>query len=167
MTSESVLFEDFFSLVQREKIKASPQVNVALNRISSLIGTLGNRLERPSAVHFTAISVKLGVEDLCKLIAKEGIALWMSLEEITKRKAIERVLEVNVRKGEDYQSGGVKFLDYWPGGASDIWVILWGKCLRLQSLLNSKGSPNFESIGDSCLDLIAYAGWTSVVWNLA
>jgi hypothetical protein len=67
-------------------------------------------------------------------------------------------------KSSDYQSGvsGVKQADYYLNGVSTIYDIMHAKMLRIRSVMaKSKAGvdTNFESIEDSCKDLINYASF--------
>ena len=77
---------------------------------------------------------------------------------------VEEILTMNLQdKAHDYESDQVSFVDYWPNGCRDLWVLPWGKCLRLKSLMSSMSTPKCESILDNCLDLASYSAW---LWSL-
>ena len=64
-------------------------------------------------------------------------------------------------KAEDYTGkSSVQMADYYPRGIATIYDIMWAKMLRIKSVMEqmeSRDSENFESIQDSCVDLINYA----------
>tara|TARA_R110000868_G_scaffold318423_1_gene579159 strand:- start:184 stop:528 length:345 start_codon:yes stop_codon:yes gene_type:complete len=76
---------------------------------------------------------------------------------------LHRAAEVYKKKSNDYQNPNsrIRQSDYYPRGCSTILDIMVGKVLRLQSVLeamekDSDYNPNFESLEDSCVDLINY-----------
>lgn len=72
---------------------------------------------------------------------------------------LRRVTEMRVKKGQDYNSG-VALSDYFPLGHASYFQMLHLKTLRIRSLLeltDKGGTPNFEGIEDTVLDLINYA----------
>lgn len=79
---------------------------------------------------------------------------------------LKEAAEIQVKKGNDYQNPNsrVKQADYYPRGCATISDIMLGKCLRIQSVLESMEQdkdyqPNFESLRDSAVDLINYASF--------
>jgi len=79
---------------------------------------------------------------------------------------LKEAAEIQVKKGNDYQNPNsrIKQADYYPRGCSTICDIMLGKCLRIQSVLESMEQdedykPNFESLRDSAVDLINYASF--------
>jgi len=64
-----------------------------------------------------------------------------------------RLLE---RKGRDYNGGGIVRDDYYIYGRKSLMTIVHGKYLRLRSLIDQEGAPNFESIDDTLRDLANY-----------
>ena len=73
---------------------------------------------------------------------------------------------IQLKKSNDYQNpvSRVRQADYYPRGCATISDIMMGKCLRIQSVLESMENdpeyvPNFESLRDSALDLINYASF--------
>ena len=63
-------------------------------------------------------------------------------------------------KAEDYTGkSSVQMADYYPRGIATIYDIMWAKMLRIKSVMEqmeTRDSENFESIQDSCVDLINY-----------
>ena len=65
-------------------------------------------------------------------------------------------------KAQDYNSNGVKFVDYFPEGCRDVLKTMHQKFLRLRSLVGVEGplqQENHESIEDSGVDLSGYSLW--------
>ena len=60
-------------------------------------------------------------------------------------------------KGKAYNR--IPQAEYYPNGEHDIFVMMWQKVKRIQSLLSEEGDNNFESIDDSCRDLINYTAF--------
>ena len=60
-------------------------------------------------------------------------------------------------KGKAYNR--IPQAEYYPNGEHDIFVMMWQKVKRIQSLLSEDGDNNFESIDDSCRDLINYTAF--------
>lgn len=75
----------------------------------------------------------------------------------------DKAKQIAHSKQHDYESGLVSFLDYWPEGSRDIWLLVYGKYLRLVSLSNIGRKAVHESFEDNCADLASYALWTAVV----
>ena len=65
------------------------------------------------------------------------------------------------QKAQDYTGeSSVQMADYYPRGIATIYDIMWAKMLRIKSVMEqmeTRDSENFESIQDSCVDLINYA----------
>lgn len=79
-------------------------------------------------------------------------------------KALEEAIEVQVRKGNDYQNPNsrVRQADYYPRGVYSILDIVNAKVLRMYSVLEtmeSGGKENFESVEDSAIDCINYCSF--------
>src|SRR5210317_927118 len=72
-----------------------------------------------------------------------------------ERRVVDKALALLERKSKDYNSG-VPRDAYFPHGMLSYHQMLHTKVLRIQSLLNSKSKPNFESIEDSLEDLLNY-----------
>jgi len=64
-------------------------------------------------------------------------------------------LDLLKRKAADYNDG-IKREAYFPHGLLSYHQMLHTKVLRIQSLLQKKGEPNFEGIEDSLQDLLNY-----------
>lgn len=76
-----------------------------------------------------------------------------------------------IAKGSDYSGNGDtlrNFRSLEPAGYEATHAILFrinDKVNRLASLLNSRNSPNYESLEDTCLDLANYAALLSLCLN--
>jgi hypothetical protein len=82
------------------------------------------------------------------------------------RQVLESAIKLQLAKGADYQSNKskVKQADYYLRGVDTIYDTMWGKLLRIRSVLDSiknGNGQNFESVQDSCIDLINYAAFMS------
>ncbi len=60
------------------------------------------------------------------------------------------------KKGRDYNGGNIKRDDYYIYGRKSLMTIIHGKYLRLRSLTETEGTPNFESIEDTLKDMANY-----------
>ena len=74
--------------------------------------------------------------------------------------------ELQRKKSNDYQNpkSRIRQADYYPRGFASILDIIHAKVLRMQSVLEAMENdedykPNFESLEDSCIDLINYASF--------
>ena len=81
-------------------------------------------------------------------------------------KVLQQAAEIQTKKSNDYQNPNsrIKQADYYPRGFASILDVMHAKVLRMQSVLEAMESdkeynPNFESLEDSCLDLINYASF--------
>lgn len=77
---------------------------------------------------------------------------------------LAEAIELQQKKGQDYQNKNstIKHADYYPRGVDTILDTMNGKLLRIRSLLEAiknGDSQNFESIQDSCIDLINYSSF--------
>jgi hypothetical protein len=70
--------------------------------------------------------------------------------------AIKPAMDVVVKKGEDYNNK-TNVHDYFPLGDASYFQMLFVKVMRLKSLINKNGRPNFDSKLDTVIDLINYA----------
>ena len=76
-------------------------------------------------------------------------------------KVLQECAELQARKSEDYQNEGSNVLQamHYRRGVDSIHDIIQGKCYRAQSLLESTGDPNFESLEDTYKDIINYCSF--------
>ena len=79
-------------------------------------------------------------------------------------KVLEDCIQLQNKKSQDYQNAisSVKQADYYPHGITTIYDIMWAKMLRIKSVMDvmkSGGKQNFESLGDSAMDLINYSSF--------
>ena len=76
--------------------------------------------------------------------------------------AAQELLEA---KTADYQGGATDTeadparLQYFPYGTTSYMHMIHTKWLRVQNILQAGGTPNFESIEDSLLDMINYTAF--------
>lgn len=68
---------------------------------------------------------------------------------------------MQLKKAFDYQNpnSNVTQAMHYRRGIDSIFDTMWGKMLRIQSILESGSNPNFESVEDSFKDLINYASF--------
>tara|TARA_A100001011_G_C14243711_1_gene814485 strand:- start:54 stop:455 length:402 start_codon:yes stop_codon:yes gene_type:complete len=80
-------------------------------------------------------------------------------------KVLQECAELQIKKSNDYQNPNSRIhqSDYYPRGCSTILDIMYGKVLRLYSVIEAMESddynPNFESLEDSAKDLINYSSF--------
>lgn len=81
-------------------------------------------------------------------------------------KIINEAVALQLRKSNDYQNkeSWIKQADYYPRGVLTILDIVYAKVLRMYSVVEAMEkdedyNPNFESIEDSCKDLINYSSF--------
>jgi hypothetical protein len=76
-------------------------------------------------------------------------------------KVLLEAAELQRRKSHDYQNPNstVKQAEYYPGGVRTIDDIIHAKKLRARSLIESNGTPKFESLEDTYLDMINYCSF--------
>lgn len=77
---------------------------------------------------------------------------------------LRECIDLQNRKGSDYQSkeSSIRQADYYVHGVETIYDIMWAKMLRLRSVMEkakSGSDPNFESMEDTCKDLINYTSF--------
>ena len=78
-------------------------------------------------------------------------------------KVLQECAEVQTKKSNDYQNPNsrIKQPEYYPRGCATILDQMYGKILRMQSVLEAMEgdgyAPNFESLEDSAKDLINYS----------
>lgn len=77
-------------------------------------------------------------------------------------KVLEEAHDVFKKKAEDYDSV-VGLFSYFPFGHASFLHELNKKLLRVQNIIRSQATPNFESIRDSLIDMINYAVFY-VIW---
>ena len=97
---------------------------------------------------------------------KDGFNMKESL------KILQRAAEVQTKKGNDYQNPNsrVKQAMYYPRGCATLLDTMAAKILRMQSVLEAMEldpnyEPNFESLEDSCIDIINYASFFAAYMN--
>ncbi len=81
-------------------------------------------------------------------------------------KVLQECAEIQDRKSRDYQNPNsrIKQADYYPRGVMSIMELINTKPIRLWSVLEAMENdpdyePNFESLEDSCIDMINYASF--------
>jgi hypothetical protein len=81
-------------------------------------------------------------------------------------KVLKECAELQIKKSNDYQNPNsrIKQADYYPRGVLTILDIVYAKVLRMYSVIEAMESDNgyeqnFESIEDSCKDLINYSSF--------
>ena len=81
-------------------------------------------------------------------------------------KVLQRAAEIQTKKSSDYQNPNsrIKQADYYVRGCSTILDTMHAKVLRMQSVMEAMEKDpdygiNFESLEDSCIDLINYASF--------
>lgn len=81
-------------------------------------------------------------------------------------KIINEAIALQLKKSNDYQNdkSRIRQADYYPRGVLTILDIVYAKVLRMYSVIEAmENDPNyeqnFESIEDSCKDLINYASF--------
>lgn len=81
-------------------------------------------------------------------------------------KILQKAAEIQNKKGNDYQNPNSRIRQamYYPRGCATILDIMYAKILRMQSVLEAMENdpdyePNFESLEDSCIDMINYASF--------
>ena len=79
---------------------------------------------------------------------------------------LRKAAEIQNKKGNDYQNPNsrIKQAMYYPRGCSSLLDIMYAKVLRMQSVMEAMEqdpnyNPNFESLEDSCIDIINYASF--------
>ena len=79
---------------------------------------------------------------------------------------LQECAELQSKKSEDYQNPNsrIRQSDYYPRGCSTILDTMYAKVLRMQSVIEAMEAdpnytPNFESLEDSCIDIINYASF--------
>jgi len=87
-------------------------------------------------------------------------------------KVLQKAAEIQTQKGNDYQNPNSRIRQamYYPRGCATILDIMAAKVLRMQSVLEAMESDpnysqNFESLEDSCIDLINYATFFASYMN--
>ena len=80
-------------------------------------------------------------------------------------KVLQECIDLQLKKSQDYQNpnSNVTQAMHYRRGVDSIHDIMQGKLYRAQSLLESGGDPNFESLEDTYKDLINYASF-AVSW---
>ena len=81
-------------------------------------------------------------------------------------KVLQTAAETQQRKSNDYRNPNsrIRQADYYPRGCSTILDTMYAKVLRMQSVIEAMEAdpnykPNFESLEDSCIDIINYASF--------
>ena len=74
---------------------------------------------------------------------------------------LDECIELQNKKSQDYQSekSNVVQAMHYRRGVDSIHDIIQGKCYRAQSILESQGDPNFESLEDTYKDIINYCSF--------
>ena len=91
-------------------------------------------------------------------------SMEMKLKSLAKKESVEvlkECIELQNKKSQDYQSeqSNVTQAMHYRRGVDSIHDIIQGKCYRAQSLLESGGDPNFESLEDTYKDIINYCSF--------
>lgn len=81
----------------------------------------------------------------------------MPNKKVTVSPVLQDIAELRAKKAQDYNGGNVKLEDYFPFGQLSYTQMIHVKALRLVSLTEQEGGPNFEGIADTLKDIINYA----------
>ena len=86
------------------------------------------------------------------------------MKTVNKRESVnvlDECIELQNKKSQDYQSekSNVTQAMHYRRGVDSIHDIIQGKCYRAQSILESQGDPNFESLEDTYKDIINYCSF--------
>tara|TARA_B110000483_G_scaffold146769_1_gene175097 strand:- start:1298 stop:1627 length:330 start_codon:yes stop_codon:yes gene_type:complete len=83
----------------------------------------------------------------------------MKLKESVK--VLNECVALQNKKSDDYQNkeSNVTQAMHYRRGVDSIHDIIQGKCYRAQSILESQGEPNFESLEDTYKDMINYCSF--------
>lgn len=76
-------------------------------------------------------------------------------------KVLQECMDLQIRKSQDYQNPNSNIVQamHYRRGVDTIHDMVWQKLLRAQSLLESAGDPNFESLEDTYKDMINYCSF--------
>ena len=80
-------------------------------------------------------------------------------------KVLKDCIELQNKKSSDYQAAvsEIEQAEYYPHGVNTIYDIMHAKMLRIKSVLakieHGASVVNFESVEDSCMDLINYSSF--------
>lgn len=90
----------------------------------------------------------------------------MKNEERYSIEVLKKAIELQIKKGGDYNAdtSRVQQADYYQQGIWSLMDNINGKYLRMVSVLEKMeagGDENFESVQDSCIDLINYASFAA------
>ena len=87
-------------------------------------------------------------------------------------KVLQKAAEIQTQKSNDYQNPNsrIRQADYYQHGCATLLDLMYAKVLRMQSVLEAMESdpdyqPNFESLEDSCIDIINYASFFAAYMN--
>lgn len=72
---------------------------------------------------------------------------------------LQECIDLMQTKGEDYNSGTVRHVEYYRRGLDSIIDMCHQKILRITSVVEDGGTANHESLQDSFKDLINYAAY--------
>lgn len=70
---------------------------------------------------------------------------------------LQEIMDIRAKKSQDYNGGSVQLTDYFPFGQISYTQMIHVKYLRLRSLTEQEGLPNYEGLRDTLIDLINYA----------
>tara|TARA_R110002096_G_scaffold771_2_gene4321 strand:- start:11 stop:436 length:426 start_codon:yes stop_codon:yes gene_type:complete len=72
---------------------------------------------------------------------------------------LQECIDLMRTKGEDYNSGTVRHVEYYRRGLDSIIDMCHQKILRITSVAEDGGTVNHESLQDSFKDLVNYAAY--------
>ena len=78
------------------------------------------------------------------------------MAKVTATQILKDAAELKELKSKDYQGGIWSEEDYFPFGKTSYIHMMWTKMLRIRNVAE-KDDVNFESLGDSLIDMINYA----------
>ena len=83
------------------------------------------------------------------------------MEDKESVKVLQECIDLQLKKSQDYQNpnSNVTQAMHYRRGVDSIHDIMQGKLYRAQSLLESGGDPNFESLEDTYKDMINYCSF--------
>jgi hypothetical protein len=119
----------------REVLERGPQL---LREASEVI-----RVQEPGGMN---VSLRSDLETLALVLQKAGDV----------PRAVQDALALCARKAGDYNKHTGRDA-YFPLGLPSYAQMIHTKAMRLVNLAATRSEPNFESVRDTCLDLINYA----------
>jgi len=155
LAEQADAFVDIIYIALGGLIEMGITPGVAFNEVhrANLMKRQGEVSKRPGSMGHDAVKPENWVGPRAGVMLSKGPKFLEAMSPV-----LAEIVELRARKGQDYNSS-VQLTDYFPMGHLSYFQMVHMKTKRAESLidvLQTGGTPNFEGLRDTLLDLLNY-----------